>query len=203
MGGFGSGRQFGANCTEDYRAIDSRLWQRKGGLVPGCCVDWTWSRHGESIATIRAKVEVGQVRLQYNYRKDGDDWEALDYPVTLVTTPCHYGGVRYWFSCPAMGCGKRVALLYLGDRYFACRKCYQLAYRSQRETTDDRGFRGASKIRDKLSWEPGIANPNGEKPKNMHCKTYHRLINAHDGYADQAMQGIYKKILVMTDQFSG
>jgi hypothetical protein len=32
------------------------------------------------------------VRLQYNYRKDGDDWESLDYPVTLVTTPCHYGG---------------------------------------------------------------------------------------------------------------
>jgi hypothetical protein len=55
-------------------------------------VDWTWSRHGESIATIRAKVELGQVSLQYNYRKDGDDWESLDYPVTLVTTPCHYGG---------------------------------------------------------------------------------------------------------------
>ena len=75
MGGFGSGRQFGANCTEDYRAIDSRLWQRKGGLVPGCCMDWTWSRHGESIATIRAKVEVGQVRLQYSYR---------NYPKTIV-----------------------------------------------------------------------------------------------------------------------
>jgi hypothetical protein len=165
-------------------------------------MDWTWSRHGESIATIRAKVEVGQVRLQYNYRKDGDDWESLDYPVKLLTTPCHYGGVRYWFSCPAMGCGKRVALLYLGDRYFACRKCYQLAYRSQRETADDRGFRGASKIRNQLNWETGIANPNGGKPKNMHWKTYHRLINAHDGYADQAMQGIYKKILVMTNQFS-
>jgi hypothetical protein len=36
----------------------------------------------------------------------------------------------------------------------------------------------------------------------MHWKTYHRLIHAHDRYADQAMQGIYKKILVMTDQFS-
>ena len=120
-------------------------------------MEWTWSRNGESIATIRAKVEVGQVRLQYNYRKDGDEWEALDYPVKLLTTPCHYGGVRYWFSCPAMGCGKRIVLLYLGDRYFACLKCYQLAYRSQRETADDSGFRGASKIRDQLNWEPGIA----------------------------------------------
>ncbi len=158
-------------------------------------MDWTWSRHGESIATIRAKVEVGQVRLQYNYRKDGDDWEVLDYPVKLFTTPCHYGSFRYWFSCPAMGCGKRVALLYLCDRYFACRKCYQLAYCSQRETADDLGFRVASKIRDQFNWEPGIANPYGEKPKNMHWKTYHRLINAHDGYADQAMQGIFKKNL--------
>ncbi len=118
-----------------------------------------------------------------------------DYMATLLDTVT----IEDWQD---VGCGKRVALLYLGDRYFACRKCYQLAYRSQRETTDDRGFRGASKIRDKLSWEPGIANPNGEKPKNMHWKTYHRLINAHDAYADQAIQGIYKKILVMTDQFS-
>jgi hypothetical protein len=36
----------------------------------------------------------------------------------------------------------------------------------------------------------------------MRWMTYHRFINAHYAYANQAMQGVYKKILLMTEQFS-
>jgi hypothetical protein len=54
-----------------------------------------------------------------------------NYEVSLVTTPCNLGGVRYWFACPS--CGGRVAVLYLapGEVYFRCRHCNNLSYRSR------------------------------------------------------------------------
>ena len=30
--------------------------------------------------------------------------------VRITTTPCHFGGVRYWFQCPR--CDRRCAILY-------------------------------------------------------------------------------------------
>jgi len=46
----------------------------------------------------------------------------------IVTTPCHYGGVRYWFECPR--CEERVAKLYEEKDDFYCRKCLDLEYYS-------------------------------------------------------------------------
>lgn len=190
MGGYGSGRKVGADCTDDYRSLDIRRWQREGYLVPGRQLDWQWMKNGEKVAAITVKVEVGQLRLVYNYRRNGSDWESLDYPVELQTTTCNYGGVRYWFTCSAVGCGRRVAVLYLGGKFFACRHCYQLVYRSQRETKSDRGYRGADKIRNKLAWPPGIINPPGYKPKGMHWKTYCRLLAKHTDYSNDAYAGM-------------
>ncbi|WP_367154240.1 hypothetical protein [Methylomonas sp. HYX-M1] len=191
MGGFGSGRKFGANVTDDYRQIDIRRWQRDGLLFPGSHINWQWSRNGEKIASIGAKVETGYLRLIYDYRAPGSEsWEPLDYPVRLQTTPCHYGGVRYWFTCPAVGCGRRVAILYSGGKYYACRHCYQLAYQSQREDKGDRGHRGANKIRAKLGWAVGIANPLGGKPKGMHWRTYNRMMLKQLRYANDANRGM-------------
>jgi hypothetical protein len=203
MGGFGSGRKFGADCTEDYRSIDIRRWQRDGYLVPGRYIDWQWSRNGEKIAAINVKVEIGQLRLIYNFRRNNvDEWENLNYPIRLQTTACHYGGVRYWFICPAVGCGRRTAVLYLGGKYFACRHCYHLAYRSQRETPDDRASRRADKIRDKLSWNRGILNPTGGKPKGMHWKTFYRLLAMHNDYSNQALMGIATKLKILNSRLS-
>jgi hypothetical protein len=86
------------------------------------------------------------VRFIYSCQSNGGEKEKLDYPVRLQTTSCHYGGACYWFTCPASGCGRRVALLY-GGKIFACRQCYHLAYESQRETPDDRAGRKANNIR--------------------------------------------------------
>lgn len=189
MGGIGSGRQSGEGCTEDCRTIDVRQWQRQGLLVVGNCINCSWSRRGEDRGVISVIIETGQVWLMYNSKKPGGDWEALDYRVKLQTTPCHYGGVRYWFSCPAINCGKRVAKLYLGSKHFACRHCYRLAYSSQRETKDDRLIRKADKLREKLDWEPSILNGCGWKPKGMHWKTFWRLKAEHDQYAKTGMAG--------------
>lgn len=193
MGGFGSGRKYGSNVTEDYRQIDIRRWQREDLLKPGNRFDTTWSRNSEKIAAISVKVDSGQLRLIYNHRNGNTvEWESLDYPVKLQTTPCNYGGVRYWFTCPANGCGKRVAILYSAGKYFACRHCYQLAYKSQHETKGDRGHRGANKIRSKLGWQPGIANPPEGKPKGMYWRTYIRLMQKEVAYSNQ----VYADMLV-------
>lgn len=59
--------------------------------------------------------------------------EYIKYDIRLDTTPYNYGGKRYWFLCPV--CGKRVGKLYLlpEGRYFACRACNNLTYRSSKE----------------------------------------------------------------------
>ncbi len=184
MGGIGSGRRWhysAKDTTSDYRSIDVRRWQRDGLLVPHQSFSWQWSRDGKTVASIDVRTEPGRVILTYRHRSRGEDWTDKSYPVYLEWTPCNFGGERAWFRCPAMGCGRRVAILYAGD-IFACRRCYQLAYSSQREAVHDRAARRADKIRDRLGWEPGILNGNGWKPKGMHWRTFERLTAQHDAF---------------------
>lgn len=191
MGNYNSGRRSEIKCTEDCLSIDIRRWQRDNLLRVGLDFNRTWSCRGEVTATINVKIELNQVRLSYSYQKKGSEWEKLGYSVKLQTTPCRYGGVRYWFICPAMGCGRRVALLYLGNKIFACRHCYQLAYRSQRKPLCDRKASRADKLRDTLKWEAGILNGKGCKPKGMHWKTYYRLVAAHDEHVNKSMAALF------------
>ncbi len=69
--------------------------------------------------------------LTMRYRIDGR--ENIDQPITLQSTRPNYGGVRWWFTCP--GCHRRAGRLYLpsGARFFACRRCHDLTYRSAQE----------------------------------------------------------------------
>ena len=61
-----------------------------------------------------------------------EPWEGCtNTAITLVTTPCHYGGKREWFECP--GCKKRVGKVYRDVNDFRCRKCLDLVYLSQKE----------------------------------------------------------------------
>ena len=65
--------------------------------------------------------------------------------ITIISTVSNFEGFVRWFVCP--GCGNRVAKLYLptGETVFLCRKCYQLAYRSQQL----RAFKRPEKAKDK------------------------------------------------------
>ena len=58
-----------------------------------------------------------------------------DYQVSLLTTPCNLGGIRYWFACPT--CLGRVGVIYLapGDIHFRCRPCNNLSYHSRNESS--------------------------------------------------------------------
>ncbi len=71
------------------------------------------------------------VKLTYSISDREGNSTPYDSEISLVTTPCNLGGVRYWFACPV--CWRCVGGLYLapGQRYFMCRGCNNLTYRSR------------------------------------------------------------------------
>ena len=142
MGGPGSGNRWqhgGKSTTDDYRTLDVRRWARQGVLRPGYVGVCRWVREGEVVASIQVRAEEGCVILTYRHRSGGEDWKGEQYPVRIVRTACNFGGSRPWFICPALGCRRRVAILY-GGGIFACRLCYRLAYASAREDAGDPSY---------------------------------------------------------------
>lgn len=83
--------------------------------------------------------QVTALQFIYTITRPTGEKDSLDYQVEVVATPCNFGGERYWFMCPLVKggrpCGRRVTKLYLpsGGRYFGCRQCYDLTYRSVQE----------------------------------------------------------------------
>jgi len=51
-------------------------------------------------------------------------------PIILQKTKPHFGGYRWWFTCPI--CKRRMGKLYLTSKgnYFACRRCCDLRYKN-------------------------------------------------------------------------
>jgi hypothetical protein len=204
MGGFGSGRRWGKETTSDMRPLDIRKLQRDGLLTPGQSITLNWSRNGEQVATIQARTEAEHVTLIYRHKSGGNDWQPMDYPVRLEWTACTLGGRRAWFLCPAEGCGRRVALLYIGGAgIFACRHCYRLAYACQREAADDRAARRADSIRERLGWQVGILNPNGGRPKGMHWRTFNRLTAEHDAFVGVSLAGMSARLGLIERRLDG
>ncbi|MDB5929063.1 MAG: hypothetical protein JWR60_770 [Polaromonas sp.] len=196
MGNSSSGNHGGKRTTSDMLALDVRKLQRDGLLKPERSVSLTWSRNGKPEATIDFQVHTDRVTLDYRQRDRGGEWEAMKYPVRLAFTPCTYGGQRAWWLCPAVGCGRRVAVLY-GGKVFACRHCHRLVYKSQRETPTDRAYRRANNLRDRLGWVPGVIHDHGAKPKGMHWKTFQRLQASHDASVAHTMASLSAKLVKM------
>ncbi len=157
-------------------------------------------RDRETVASIQMLAEQDRVILIYRHRSGGEEWKDEQYPVRIVRTPCNLGGSRSWFICPALGCGRRVAILYGGD-IFACRHCYRLAYASAREDTGDRAARCADRLRARLGWEPGILNGEGGKPKWMRWRTFERLAAKHDQFVTRSMQAVALKFGPLVSDF--
>ena len=140
-----------AKC-EHLLSIDVRRWARDGHLSR-YYFGWQWSRDGEKTGNIGVWGHGDRIELDYT-----KDEEKYRYSVHLTYTPCYLGGKRVWFRCPSIHCQRRAAKLYLGSRYFACRRCYRLAYQSQCYSPYDRALTQAGKIRHRLGGEEGIAD---------------------------------------------
>lgn len=187
----GSGR----STTSGYLFLDVRYLQRNGYLRPGTGSSQKWSRRGEQFASINLSAWDGHVTLSYRTRDRGsDEWEQKEYPVSVEWTRCNYGGERAWFRCPALGCGRRVAILY-GGSIFACRRCHNLAYDSQSETRHGRMLLKAQAIREKLGGTPCVADEFPQKPKGMHWRTYWRWKQKADEAEDHSWPPMILKLL--------
>lgn len=104
----------------------------------------TWTRSGiwgENKSSVGIEVSTGReenyllIRYTQTNNSTGEKRD-FDYKIPLITTPCRYGGKRYWFMCPwyknGVYCGKRVGTLYKDGDYFACRHCHELTYSSRK-----------------------------------------------------------------------
>ncbi|CUR64324.1 hypothetical protein [Leuconostoc gasicomitatum] len=127
-----------------------------------------------------------------NIRSVKDYVRFNGHKVKLTTTSPNYGGVRYWFLCPA--CNKRKATLYQLKSVIACRTCAKLYYPLQDNKVQRNNIsqflyydRLLSKTRTELNpkfewafhsylrYDP-ITSSLHNKPKGMHLTTYvHKL----------------------------
>jgi hypothetical protein len=147
MGNSRSGRWLGhikRDAVEDCRSLDIHRWVREKKIEAGTwsrgAWDWLDTKTGEKKSSIGYEVNANDpscswVRLFYTITfKRTQETIYVDYNIPLQTTFPHFGGVRWWFTCPLLGksgpCNRRVAKLYLppGGRYFGCRHCYNLTY---------------------------------------------------------------------------
>lgn len=148
MGGPGSGRRRtrAKQVVENCIVLSSAELQRRKLLRPNfqtvaemICPP---PRAGDTPLSIHCEVDTfdpHDASLKLHYRPRTDEG-PVELRVQLTTTPLPWGGVRWWFICPlkrgGQESGRRCDKLYLPPRagWFGCRKCYDLTYRSCRQT---------------------------------------------------------------------
>jgi hypothetical protein len=94
------------NTVEDYRSVsisflkryDYFCGYRSGRIVWKNCYDEEKGSIGIAVSTTDSEKYA---RFYYTVtdRSSGEETD-YDYKVNLTTTPCNFGGVRYWFICP-------------------------------------------------------------------------------------------------------
>lgn len=118
--------------TDDFPALDIRLWQRQGVLRRGITFSVSQRERGRSVPLI--SVKVGRDNVSVTDARGG-------YSLRLAWTPVGLGGRRAWLVCPSWACHRRACVLYRHSSGYACRVCLGLAHRVERETRPDRAER--------------------------------------------------------------
>lgn len=97
-----------------------------------------WAYHGIEGSTLYFRSVSGEpTKVILRYAISGG--LSLTLPIRMQQTPLHFGGHRWWFTCPlasnGIACEKRVGKLHLplDGTYFGCRTCHDLTYRSCQE----------------------------------------------------------------------
>ena len=149
MGGCGSGRFYRwdkKTTVEECRVLDvSRLYREDLlGWDRRWSGSWIWSdaATGERTSSVGMEIDTTDewhpwVRLFYRFTQSGQE---VDYKIRLQTTRPHFGGYRWWLTCPLVvrgrPCLRRVRKLYIppSGLYFGCRQCHDLTYKSCQES---------------------------------------------------------------------
>jgi hypothetical protein len=167
VGGLGSGNYLGRRRKA---TVEESLWlsmrEIRCKLADGAAgaLAWKWNDGRESSIGYRvANIEgVWIVTLHYRW----NDSEDVEIPVALLPTRTQFSGWRWWFRCPliinGIACKLRAGKLYLppGAKYFGCRTCHRLSYRSSQEAHREERFaeslcRILDRDRDLAAWLTG------------------------------------------------
>ena len=136
------------SIAENSHAL-SIFWLKKRGFLDKDCsyksnvITWTSGFGNKSsieLSVIKdywgTPEERPYIKLKYTHTNRWTDEKGdMDFEISLTTTPCKYGGVRYWFICPlyksGQYCGRRVGVIYSIGKWFGCRYCGEIAYAAQ------------------------------------------------------------------------
>ena len=180
MGGIGSGRHSWQDTMENTSTLDVRWFNKKGLFKHPRPYQGSleWTRNGNSVGGMGYKILDDRMILMYKHRnRQNLEWEEVEQTIYFDETPCNYGGTRKWFLCP--NCLKRVAVLAGLGKYFYCRKCYRLPYRSTLETKRDRVFTKKHELGAQI-FEHYQNGDGWQKKKGMHWKTFHKKYSEYN-----------------------
>ena len=168
----------------------------KRGGVYGTLI---WSSHGEKIGAINIQSFIGDsehyLKLIYS-KTDNNTGKSrdFDYKISLTTTPCYFGGKRYWFVCPCSAnsryCCRRVGALYMNGDYFACRHCYNLTYSS-------RNLSGISKVVGQVVGIPELDKIEAGIKRKLYAG---KMTRRYKSYLKKRNKNLFQ-IRTMTDKF--
>ena len=183
MGGIGSGRHFRWNTKpvlDELRALDINRMVKLGVIRDDIFESggWKWMDAQTNEVKSTISYQCYTMNPNHSYLKltyvMTESKKRMEYQVPLVRTKPPYGGVRFWFLCPATG--RRVSKLFLSpdSSRFLSRHAFCLHYESQMKGKIDRAINKKWKLLNKLGH--GLDYP--VRPKGMHEKTYRRIYDA-------------------------
>lgn len=171
-------------CLQDGLKLDLCHLMRRGFVQSGCYsgpvgIRWTHSYWGEvASGTISADLSGHQGWLQISAGN-------LNQRITLVSERRHFGGVQWYFVCPARNRLARVLWKPSGATRFCSRQTWrrQVAYQSQFNDATGRAHLGQARVKARLI---GELDPEEwdipPKPKWMRWRTYDQYTVRHDHY---------------------
>ncbi|MGK7864854.1 hypothetical protein [Falsiroseomonas sp. E2-1-a4] len=169
----------------------------EGQIAEASAIRWNWTWQGDAApwATVDVHLSLcndhGSARLSFDVAHYHCPTGLQQQTVMIEATPSRFGGVRWWWVCPATG--RRCAKIYLPDggiRFLSRGQgAYRLAYASQRGDDMQRSHGRLARLHRRLGGRyrffDEVPPP---RPKWMRHATYDRLwaeweaqIERHEG----------------------
>ncbi len=166
---YGAGRPAFRPCDAHHLSLDVRRLAREGLLGRSGWSGWTWRRDGEQVGSIGLHIDVGRsVRFDFTQTRQGEP-RQVSVTAWLDSTPCTYGGSRWWWRCPS--CSRRCARLFIVTGGLGCLRCLRMSHLSQRLSAIDRSWRRTQRAEAAL----GIGDSG---KRRLHQRTRERLHDA-------------------------
>ncbi len=129
--------------TDDYTKRLTIATLKKDWFLDGS-KNWysatlSWSNGSNIWIQVNMSEDTGIVRVYFTQTSRDGEKKELDYRIQIVSTPCNYGGKRWWLVCPLKW--NKCTILYLQNNgWFGSRKTLNLCYDDQRQSKRSRNL---------------------------------------------------------------